>query len=146
MLKTKTIVLGLMALGSIPVLGQTSFAAPVAGNANGAPTQRHEKRTPQQRVARMARALNLSNDQQSRIVSILQNAQNQSQSLRGDTSLTPDQKKARHRAIKEQTKQNISAVLTQPQRDKLAQMEARHRQRREQNGAAPNGGNRAPGQ
>lgn len=144
MLKAKTIVLSVMALAAVSVIGDASFAAPAAGP-NGAPrTERREKRTPQQRVDRMARALNLTNDQKFRIVAILQDAKNQMQSMRGDKSLTREQKQERRRAMRAQTKDRIDAVLTPEQRDKMAQKQERRRQRQQQNGDAPNRGKRAP--
>ena len=150
MLKAKTIVLGVMALGAVAMIGETGFAAPV-GNANGTRTERRgqkgergQKATPQQRVERMARALNLSDNQKSRIVAILQDAKNQMQSQRGNKNLTREQKQERRRAMREQTKNRINAVLTPQQRDKMAQMQERRRQRREQNGDAPNRGQRRP--
>lgn len=147
MLKAKTIVLGVMALAAVSVVGDASYAAPGNGNRNGARTERRErgeKRTPQQRVERMARALNLSDDQKSRIVAILQDAKNQMQSQRGDKSLTREQKQERRRAMRAQIQDRINAVLTPQQRDKMAQMQERRRQRHEQNGDAPHRGKRRP--
>ena len=145
MLKAKTLVLGVMALAAVSVISDASLAAPANGNAPRTERRaRGEKHTPQQRVEKMARFLNLSDNQKSRIGRILQDAQNQAQSMRGDKNITREQKQERRRNMRSQIQNRINAVLTPQQRDKMAQMQERRRARHEQNGDAPRRGKRAP--
>ncbi len=74
-----------------------------------------------QRVRRweaIARWLNLTDDQKAKIKSIWQNAREQAQKIRNDNSLKPEEKRARLRELRRNTRQEVSSVLTPEQRTK----------------------------
>ncbi|MEJ5253672.1 MAG: hypothetical protein HPY54_00745 [Chthonomonadetes bacterium] len=74
-----------------------------------------------QRVRRweaIARWLNLTDEQKAKIKNIWQNAREQAQKIRSDTSLKPEEKRARLRELRRSTRQEIGSVLTPEQRTK----------------------------
>ena len=97
---------------------------------------------PQQRADRMARMLNLSDDQKSKLVGILQDEQKQVSDLRGNTSLTPQDRRSKMQETLEGTNSQIRALLNSDQQQKYDQMMQRMRDRRERN----RGGSQGQGQ
>lgn len=71
-----------------------------------------------QRWEALARWLNLTDEQKAKIKNIWQNAREQAQKIRGDTSLKPEEKRARLRELRRNTRQEIGSVLTPEQRTK----------------------------
>jgi len=66
--------------------------------------------------------LNLTDDQKTQIKPILQNEFQQLKAVKNDTSLSPDQQKAKAQEIHASAKSQISSVLTPEQQKKLATM------------------------
>jgi Spy/CpxP family protein refolding chaperone len=63
--------------------------------------------------------LNLSDEQKSQFKSIHENARSQIESVRNDSSLTPEQKQAKVRSIHQNTQQQVAGILTPEQREKM---------------------------
>ena len=80
---------------------------------------------------RMMNALGLTDVQKAKINSICETYKPQLQTLRNDTKLTPDQKKAKLQDIRKLMRGEISAVLTPDQQKKFDQMKARMNDKRE---------------
>ena len=112
-------------LAAAPVLAQQD--APAAqGQAHG---QGHMD--PQEQLQKLTRRLQLTTDQQAKIGAILQDRQQQVQSVRGDSSLKPVDKRARLKSLMDDTQSSISAVLTDQQRQRWTQMREKMMEKRE---------------
>jgi hypothetical protein len=70
--------------------------------------------------------LNLSSDQQAKIRPILENESQQMQTLRGDTSMSREDKMTKMRSLREGTMSQITPILTSEQQQKWQQMQQRH--------------------
>jgi Spy/CpxP family protein refolding chaperone len=85
---------------------------------------------PDQRLAHMTKRYNLTADQQSQIKPILQDEQQQMQSMHSDTSMSRDDKMAKMKSMHEADNQKIEAVLTGDQKQKFEadqqKMQERH--------------------
>lgn len=83
----------------------------------------------------LARTLGLSRDQVAQIRPILAGRIQQMQALRADPSLNPQDRRQRARAIQQDSRAKIEAVLNDTQKQQFEQMLAQRRNRR--NGATP---------
>jgi protein CpxP len=93
----------------------------------------------------MARRLNLTQDQQDKIRPLMADQRKQVQTVRLDSSLTPQQKQVRIRDIRRSTQKQVAALLTPAQRQQLRQMR-RNMRRRRMMGRQPNQAPAAPAQ
>jgi Spy/CpxP family protein refolding chaperone len=117
-------------LGAMAVLAQDQAAPPQGGGG----WQRGQMPTPEQRLQRMTQALNLTDDQQAKIKPILENESTEMQGLRSDTSLSQEDRMAKMKQIRENTKSQINPILTPDQQKQYAEMMSRMGRGR---GAAP---------
>jgi hypothetical protein len=93
---------------------------------------------PDQQVARMTKRYNLSADQQAQIKPILANQQQQMQALRGDSSLSRDDRMAKMKGIREDSSTKIQAILNDTQKKQYAEDQQRMQERmQERGGGAP---------
>ena len=123
MLASLSLVFGLAA---IPALAQQSAPTDApAGRGQG------QHMDPQEQLQKLTKRLQLTADQQSRIGSILQDRQQQMQSIRGDSGLKPMDKRAKLKSLMESTQSSIGAVLTDQQRQRWADMREKMMERRE---------------
>lgn len=139
---------GLLATGVMlaqePAAAPPDQAAPQAGAMGDHMGHRGGMMDPDQRLARMTKRYNLTSDQQSQIKPILQDEQQQMQSMHSDTSMSRDDKRAKMQSMHQANQQKIEAVLTDQQKQKFEadqqKMEA-HRADRMKGGAgaAPDG-------
>ena len=83
--------------------------------------------TPDEQLQRMSERLNLTDDQKEKIKPILEDRQKQMEALRSDTSLSPEDRRAKMHSLMQETHSKISAVLTEEQRQKLNEMRPRRR-------------------
>jgi Spy/CpxP family protein refolding chaperone len=101
---------------------------------------------PDQRLAHMTKRYKLTADQQSQIKPILQDEQQQMQSMRSDTSTSREDKRAKMQSMHEADQQKIEAVLTDEQKQKFEADQQKMQQRRSEHmhggaeGAPPSGG------
>jgi hypothetical protein len=96
--------------------------------------QRHFRRgqhraDPQQMVNRLSKRLNLSSDQQQKLLPIFTDEQQQMQSLRQDTSLSREDRMTKMKSIREDTNNKVNAILTDEQKQKYADMQQKMRER-----------------
>ena len=124
-----------LAMLSLPALAQGSSATPT-GEGQG---QHHGMPSVDERVAHMTKALNLSEDQQTKIKAILTDQRDQVMSLKQDTSTTPQDRRAKFQEIHQSTKQKISGVLNDDQKAKFEQMQQRHKEHMMNKGAGQSG-------
>ena len=84
----------------------------------------------QDRGAKFAQELNLTPDQQEALKSIRQNERQQFQTIKNDSSLTPDQKKAKIKDLRKTSREQMMAKLTPEQQQKFKEMRKEHHGRR----------------
>jgi periplasmic protein CpxP/Spy len=120
-----------LAMLSLPALAQGSSATP-AGEGQG---QHHGMPSVDERVQQMTKALNLSDDQQTKVKAILTDQRDQMMSLKQDTSAAPTDRRAKFHEIHQNTQQKIRDVLTDDQKTKFDQMQERHKEHMTNKGA-----------
>jgi Spy/CpxP family protein refolding chaperone len=141
------------ALGA-STLGATFASQPVyaeggKGTAKGTfEGRRGGRRDGGRMMERMAKELNLSAGQKTKIQAIMKESRERGRKIRENKSLSEDQKRAKMRENREATRKRMDAVLTATQKKKLAvmrtQMQQRMRDHRGKNGNNPRGGQRKP--
>jgi periplasmic protein CpxP/Spy len=124
---------------------QDSPAAPDAsaqqpGNGGGGRMGRMQM-SPDDRLAQMTKRYNLSADQQTQIKPILADSQQQMMALRGDSSMSREDKMTKMMSIREASNSKISAILNDSQKQKFAEDQQKMQERMQQRGGgAPAGG------
>jgi Spy/CpxP family protein refolding chaperone len=108
---------------SLPALAQGTPADTTGGQG-----QHHGMPSIDERLQHMTMALNLSDDQQAKVRSILKDQQNQMGPLKQDTSMSQQDRRAKFQQIHEATKQKIRDVLNDGQKAKFDQMQGRHKE------------------
>jgi periplasmic protein CpxP/Spy len=100
---------------------------------------------PAQQLAAMTTRYNLSTDQQNQVKPLLVDQQRRMRLLRLDSSLSPDEKKAKMLSILRDFNSKIEAILND---DQKKQFEQDHQERRQQRGqgGGPGGGGPPPQQ
>ena len=83
------------------------------------------------RAQRIVQYLNLTPQQQSQLRPIMRGERQQLQAVKGDPSLTPEQRRERLKEIRQQTKGQVGQILTPDQQERLRQL--RQWQRQQQN-------------
>lgn len=115
-LLSHAVVLGVLLAGAAVAYAQ----AP--GEQGGGQWGHGQMPTADQRLQRMAQALNLTGDQQEKIKPILENESTQMQSLRADTSLSQEDRMAKMKQIRENTASQINPILNADQQKQYAEM------------------------
>lgn len=131
----KLLVAALLLTGSIALAQDSDQPVPAQ------PGVRYDQKRRDQaadRLQRMSKELNLTDDQKDKLKPILQDEAQQMKSVRTDNSLTSQQKRKKARRIHKTFEPQIQAVLTPEQREKLQNMkhEARERHQHRRRGAA----------
>jgi len=124
----------LLALGGSAALAQDN-AAPPQGHGYG-----HHGMNPEAQLQHLTKQLNLSADQQAQIKPILESRDQQAKQLWEDQSLAPQDKHAKMKAIQEDSKGKIEAVLNDTQKQKYEALQAKMQERmqgRTQGGETP---------
>jgi periplasmic protein CpxP/Spy len=111
------LVAGPLLMGQAAQTPQTS--APQDQNAMGG---HREANGPDAHLQMLTRELNLTDDQQTKLKPILEDQAQQMKTVRHDTALSQDQKKAKIKEIHASFHDQISNVLTPEQQAKLKQM------------------------
>ena len=78
--------------------------------------------SPQQHLDHLSQMLNLTDDQKAKVKPILEDTDTQAQSLRKDTSLSPQDRMAKMRDLHEKSMTQIRGLLTADQQTKLDSM------------------------
>ncbi len=124
-----------LAISTAPILSaqdSSSNGSQQAGQEGGF---HHGPPSPEQELAHMTKALDLTGDQQTQLKPILQNRRDQLQQLRQDSSTPKSDKYAKMKALDEESNSKVEAVLTPEQKTKYESMVAkRHQQREESHG------------
>ncbi|MBE1162104.1 hypothetical protein [Dyella acidiphila] len=112
-----------------------------AGNSTQASAPQHAAPDPQKQAARLTKRLGLSDDQSSKITTILQNQQQQMSTVRGDSSLSQQDRRAKMRSIRQDSDTQINAVLTPAQQTQYTAMKQQMMQRMHNGGESGGSGN-----
>jgi periplasmic protein CpxP/Spy len=133
-----------LTLGSAAAFAQQdSPAAPDASAqqpGNGGGRMGRMQMSPDDRLAQMTKRYDLSADQQTQIKPILADQQQQMTALRGDSSMSREDKMAKMMSIREGANSKISAILNDSQKQKFADDQQKMQQRMMQRGGgAPAG-------
>jgi periplasmic protein CpxP/Spy len=126
-----------LALSSLFALG-VAMAAPQAtapAQDQTAPQQKgewagHRHADPNKEVQHLSKKLNLTADQQSQILPILTERQQQMESIRNDSSLSPQDRRAKMRSAREDADTKLRAVLNDDQKKTYDQMQQQMREHR----------------
>ena len=78
--------------------------------------------TPESRLKMLTEKLDLTDDQKARLKPILEDESTQMKTLHDDTSLAPEDKRAKMKGLHESSTEKINAVLTPDQQSKWKQM------------------------
>jgi periplasmic protein CpxP/Spy len=105
----------------LAALAQTGAAAD--NSANAATSQAPDK----ERGEKFAEKLNLTPEQKADLKSIRENAKQQAQAIKSDSSLTPDQRKAKFKELRKSSHEQMMAKLTPDQQAKFKEMRKEHR-------------------
>jgi periplasmic protein CpxP/Spy len=125
---------------ALPTLAQEG--APSEGGGHG----RGHMMSPEQRTEHLTKALNLSDDQKSKVLSMLQDEQKQMEAMRSDSSLSREDRRSKMREIHENTSSQIKGTLNPDQAKKFDEMQQRMAEHREQRGNDNNKDNPPPPQ
>jgi Spy/CpxP family protein refolding chaperone len=77
---------------------------------------------PENRLKMLTEKLNLTDDQQTKIKPLLEDESSQMKAIHSDSSLTPQDQRAKMKSVHESTTEKINAVLTPEQQTKWKQM------------------------
>jgi hypothetical protein len=133
-----------LALSTLFGLGMAVAATQDAQPANAPSTQdpsiqsqntkqgRHHRFDPNRQVKFMTKRLNLTADQQNQLLPILTARQQQFESIRSDSSLSKEDRRAKMRAAREDSEGKIKALLTDDQKQTYDQMQQQMRERMKQ--------------
>jgi len=133
-----------VALGSILAVGlsgnallaQDQSAPPAASAPTPAQRPAHVP-NPRHQAKKMAKALALTPDQVSKIEPILADRDQQVQSLRSDTTLAPNDRKAKMHGIRQESDTQIEAILNDTQKQQYEQIKQSRKANRHQQATAP---------
>jgi protein CpxP len=93
----------------------------------------------------LAKELNLTQDQQSKVSAIFKQNEQQMRAIHDDKSLSPEDRHAKMQQIHESMKSQMNGVLTSEQQQKFAQLQKEHGPGRGEFGGHGPGGRRRPG-
>ena len=123
------------------VTGAVAAYAQAPSDQNGGQWGHGQPPTAEQRLQRMTRQLNLSDDQQQKIKPILENESTQMQSLRADTTLSQQDRMAKMQEIRKNTSEQVTPILNTDQQQKYSEMMSRQGHGRGAPGQNPPGQN-----
>ncbi|MEO6801084.1 MAG: hypothetical protein ABI178_14195 [Rhodanobacter sp.] len=107
--------------------------------ANSSPAMKMHNPDPQQQARRLARKLQLTPEQETRIESILQKRAQQLAQTRGDGSADAVSQRSQLRSIRQDSEQQLRAVLSDNQLQQYQQLRQQAKQRHLERNDAPGG-------
>lgn len=119
---------GLMVAGSSAALAQDNGNPPASQS--GEPEHGHGRRhfDPEKRTEMLTKQLNLTSDQQPKVLEILKSEQSQMQSLHQDTSMSQDDRRSKMMDIHKTSNDQIRGLLDANQQKKWDEMQSRRQQ------------------
>jgi periplasmic protein CpxP/Spy len=137
----KSCLLSLMVVGLLCAAAASSIAQDSQTNDQStqeeAPPEHHRGHfDPQQMTERLTKQLDLTSDQQTKVLDVLKAQQSQMESLRSDTSISQQDRRQKMIEIRKSSDDQIRGTLNPDQQKKWDQMQARRRQWHEQGSQA----------
>jgi Spy/CpxP family protein refolding chaperone len=86
----------------------------------------HHNDSVDQHLQMLSEKLSLTDDQKAKLKPILQDQMQQMKAVHEDSSLSPEQKRAKAKSIHESFHEQINAVLTPEQQSKFKEMQQEH--------------------
>ena len=127
----------LVGFGQAPPAGQPPAAQPAAGPQQPGQRARMRRDWVEDRLERMSRRLNLTDEQKAKIRPILQDEQKQMKALREDASVSQEQRREKARQIRNSNQRQIDEILTPEQKEKRKEMWQKARKGRRPRGEQP---------
>lgn len=124
-------------------LAEDSTNAPDTASTNSFPQAGPHGKIHNPGIERMAQVLNLSDSQRTQIEPLLMSEHQKIRELREDSSLSPDDKRAKMKEIREDTMAQLESVLTPEQYSKWKEM-THARKHKPQAPVPPDGATNAP--
>jgi periplasmic protein CpxP/Spy len=121
----KFILCALLAI-AVTCCGTSLYAQMQEGMGQGGGAPHRMQMSPEQRLQHMTKALNLTSDQQQKILPILQSESQQMQTLRQDSSVAQQDKWSKMQEIRQNSTTQINPILTPDQQKKFAEMSGHH--------------------
>jgi hypothetical protein len=118
-------------IAAVPAaIAQDSGSGDQQSQAGGAPPEHsHGHFDPAKRTEMLTRQLNLTSDQQPKVLDILKSAQSQMQGLRSDSSLSQEDRRSKMMQIHKASEDQIRALLDPGQQKKFDAIQSKHEQR-----------------
>jgi Spy/CpxP family protein refolding chaperone len=118
---------GSIIAAGLPAVAQTATDSQSTPSTTTQQTQkRHWHHHHHNRMAYMAKKLNLSQDQQNQLKPIFEKQREQAKAIKNDTSLTADQKKEKFQSLRQDSMAQVNTILTPEQQQQWQQMKAKH--------------------
>ena len=145
--------LALVAAGAISIAAPFAAAQDNQSNDQQAPPSQenggrhHGPPDPARRTAELTKQLNLTSDQQAKVLSVLQSERSQMESLHQDTSLSQQDRRTKMMDIRKTTDSQIRALLDANQQKRWDEMQAKREQWMQNRHSGPpdsNSGQQAP--
>jgi periplasmic protein CpxP/Spy len=140
----KQSLLALVAAGLISITTPFTTAQNPSNDQQSAPSQdqdnggrRHGPPDPAERTKELTKRLNLTPDQQTKVLDALQSQHSQMESLRQDSSLSQQDRRAKMMEIHKSTDEQIRGLLDSTQQKKWDEMQARHERGMENRHSGP---------
>jgi periplasmic protein CpxP/Spy len=135
----KHCLLALLLAGLVYTVTPSAIAQDNGGNDQqaapaGPPPGRGGHFDPQRRTEMLTKRLDLTADQQAKVLDIYKTAQSQAEALRSDTSLPQEDRRAKMMDIHKSSDDQVRAVLDPSQQKKWDAMQARREQRMQEHG------------
>ena len=92
---------------------------------------RHNGESVDEHLQTLSEKLNLTDDQKAKLKPILQDQMQQIKAVHQDSSLSPEQKRAKVKSVRESFHEQVNAVLTPEQQTKFKQMQQEHQEHME---------------
>jgi periplasmic protein CpxP/Spy len=108
------------------VIAQDNSSSDQSGQ-SAAPAGRHHM-DPEARTQMLTKHLNLTSDQQTKVLDIFKSEQSQMESLHSDTSLSQQDRRSKMMDIHKSTNDQVRALLTPDQQKKFDEMESKRGQ------------------
>jgi len=119
---------GSLVLAAAPGFSQDNNAGGQQAAPQGEPGHARGHFDPAKRTEMLTKQLNLTSDQQAKVLDILKSEQSQMDSLRSDTSLSQEDRRSKMMDIHKTSNDQIRGLLDSNQQKKWDEMQSKHEQ------------------
>jgi Spy/CpxP family protein refolding chaperone len=124
-------------------------SAPQTNDQQASPSQgngrwRHGQPDPAERTKELTKRLNLTSDQQTKVLGIFQSEKSQMESLRQDSSVPQQDRRSKMMDLRESTNSQVRAALDANQQKKWDEMQAKREERMQNHRQGPPDGGQTP--